>query len=300
MLEYLASIFSRITELFGGLWFVVIWLLKSAYNTIYSYVTDLHPSVQDYKWYRVATLIYYQYTARPKTDDIAVTNYSKTRYSAVDSFLDIFNYRTYFKNTVDWLSGTAKVPIQTIVIGGFSALYNFITRPKETISYLFGRGFSILFEYDTVDKSTVKKLAPRTSKVVHITDEPKYGFLDTLTGGLYGKLKDYATRLYPSTEGLFNNLERFFTLVGNLLFGRITDLGGDKYPRLASVAENWQKLAYYIEQKNLTRANYLFGDKFDKLKEMLEQPEKSIFDTLKGKFFEWFLSELWEWLNEEI
>src|SRR4030042_5265291 len=242
MLSFLESIFGKLTELFGSLWGILSWLLKTAIGYLISYVNDLHGSLSDYKWYRMGVLLYYQTFAKDKLDDIGVTNYSKTRYSAVDSFLDLFNYRTYYKSSVDWLSGTAKSPIQTIVLGGFSILYSLITKPKDTINYIINKGFSVLLDYDNNDKKNVKVLSPRTSKVVHITDEPKYGILDTLTGGWYGRIKTYIEELFPSSQSLGDNFTRFLTLVGNLLFGRLNDLGGEKYPKLVDITDKWRHL----------------------------------------------------------
>ncbi len=299
MLEYLASIFSKITELFGSFWYIITWLLKTAYNYLYNYVTDLHPSVQDYKWYRAATLIYYQYTAKDKTDDIAVTNYTTTRYSAIDSFLDLFNYRTYLKGTLEWIKSSAVSPIQTILINGFTMLYYLILTPKTTFSYLFSKAISLLTDYDTYDRKSVKAISPRSNRLVKITDDEPYSILNTLTGGLYNKIKDSVTRLFPATNHLFDNLGRFSNLVGNLMFGRLGGLTGENYNKFEGLAERYNKIASLVEQGKLKRINYFTEDRFKDLFDLLEKPHETILDKLKGKFFSWFLTELWDYITSE-
>jgi hypothetical protein len=300
MLSFLETIFSKLYQLFGGWWSILSWILSSAYHALFGYVTDLHTSLTDYKWYRMASLIYYQTIARPKTDDIAVNNYSTTRYSAIDSFWDILDYRNVKKKIVDWLGTTAKNPIETIVLGGFSILLYIIRNPIGAIQYVLERGRSVVFDYEITDKSNVKLISPNARKIKKISDEPSYSILDKVTGGWYSRIRTYVEDKYPTALSLFDNASRIFTLVIGGLFPRLTDLGGDKYPKISNLAERYEHIASLIETSNRQRLDYLTRDKFSPLFALLENPSGSILAYLKGKFFEWFLNELWEWLNEEI
>lgn len=300
MLSYLETIFSLITQLFGGWWSILSWIITTAYNYLTSYVNDLQGSLTDYKWYRAATLIYHQTYVKDKADDILVNNYTTTRYSAIDSFSDLFDFRTYKKSTLDWLHTYAKSSIQTILIGGFSILYYLISNPIGFIQYVLTKGRETVQDYETNDKSNVKIIGPHARQVSKITSEPDYSILNKVTGGWYLRLKTTIEDYFPIAGPIFNASSKILSLVVGLIYTRLSDIGERQYPKLSSLHDNYDKLIQYTNEQNLRKYNYLLNEKFPTIVSLIERPDTTLLGALKGKFFEWFLTELWDWLNEEI
>lgn len=298
MLTYLINIASKVYDFFDNLFSYT----KTLATTAYSSLTDYHwfhaSSVKDYTWQRRHHVQHYSDYARGPTDDIAVYNYVKSRFVAVDSYSDVATYRWYLRDALTDYKWT-KQHVATHVLNVRQAnTYTVVDTPVSDLWYINRRGPRVVQDWEYWRKPDFLELQWRKYRIINNADEPVYSRVDLLARHKFYHLLDYTDRLHPPLSEIAGKNAQLQHLTAQTVFSRLSHLSGPDYSNVQSLTGRTASLMRLSEPQNLGRALRLLENDYDTLDKLLSDATKFIIEQLGDDFFEWFFTALWKWLTD--
>lgn len=296
MLDFLYSVYSKVIQLFTTIWNAITWYHNSGNSTLQFYKYFRENYVNDYVDRLRSSLEWYKNVAKSNSDYLVVYNFSKTVFSAVDSFSDIGDYRFNLKRYLQEFIGTTYSKVKELVGVGYFALRSIVNMPDSERSYLLNQVNNEVRNYASVGKPAVNLINRVKNKVEGLTEEITYNNvkglskdkskIDTVVqanrgGEVTERTAHHGEIMKAASKKSLGLIDQLNNIIGEVAHV-VADVKTGKYDGLMKSDKDIHALVKINQEGLLTR--------------LFNNPAEFILSYIRDVFLAWFGDLLYTWL----
>jgi hypothetical protein len=251
--------------------------------------------VRDYAYQKQHTLNHYHANVRYKADDIVVYNYPTTRFTAVDSYPDIWYHRFVTKPKTDDLALNQYHRLRYYTTYAHNNITHLANASQENVVDGLYRTPQQMRDYQANDKPFVERYKGRAHVVDALTVGNRPNFMIDFTDNLRDAVRDYVYTQRPklsSIAALQPVLDELGTAHNREM---LREMREKTYPQMKMILEQKPILDYIADKRRTARLNYLLETRYQDLFDFLEDPDKFIYKAMLNTFDEYFTYQFLRW-----
>lgn len=296
ILDFLASVFGRLIDIFQNWWANVFFVVQTAYTKLHDYYYRLFYVLDFFNRDLKSSSVHYRVNVRPKSDVIDLFNYGKVVYSAIDSFPNISRLNTTFAPMLTAIGGTVYNRMMYVFQSAYAGLEKMLNVPGHLLDYVFGFGQLITKQYSNYERPSLLRFMFGENKFMTLVEPTFFGRLGTYALTLFAPAVDIMQTNYPKIQSLIQSAQKVAHLASTNVFPKISALFTTEYSGFKAMLDIGSNILDFFQPPKQAKINYLLDKGMAILNGLIETPDDTILGMIRDKFLSWIGNLLYEWL----
>lgn len=296
LIEFLASVFSRIYYIFATVWGVIQWIVGTAYSALYNYVYSYQSAVHNLSYSFYNQISTYSTLFHGNASNILYSNFHRTN-TLVNGFFDII---ADYVNSVRYKINDIVVNFyQKMLVafgGGWGILSLLLNIPSSIHNYVFGDGANASRDYQENIRQSAHRLKDIEPKLQeHVKPEiqtPLFEFARTL----YSNVKELATTKFNSLIKIVGNAGKILHVFDDIIYPKLEETFTSDYDGLKGLIDIAGNIIDLVNGNGGDSGGGLDPDTRNFLLEFINNPAEFILDLIKAKLLGFVGGLLFDWL----
>lgn len=298
LINFLASVFSRLYYIFSSVYHVIQWLVSSAYPTLYQYVYTYFSPVHNLSTQHYAGIQQYDYYVKPNAVNILVNNVGRTN-ALVFSYFDVIaDYANNVRYRINDIVVNFYQKMLYLFNTGWGIVNLLLSYQSTMYTYLFGGGKDALIDYDSNIQASahrLKEVEPQLKE--HVRSDRHYNLLD-FADRLYSKVVTLSITQFPIIGKLVESASKVFTLVNTNIFPKLQEVFSTEYTGLRGLLDIADNIIEWFNGDMQQTGEVLDQDTRNFLVELLNNPAQFILDVIKVQLLAVVGRLIFDWLYQ--